>query len=102
MHKGSAPPEPRAILDLWRCYMFYIDQLQAQTVGCRNQPYKWFESNVVSSHIELASEPQIVGDTPTKMNERHKSRSIANFEKWVVLSSVLPREDGAFSYEYFL
>lgn len=32
-----------------------------------------FESNVISSHIELASEPQIVGDSPTKDNERHKA-----------------------------
>lgn len=32
-----------------------------------------FESNVISSHIELASEPQIVGDSPTKGIERHRA-----------------------------
>ena len=33
----------------------------------------WFESNVISSHIELALEPQIVGDTPTNQDERRKA-----------------------------
>ena len=46
-----------------------------------------FESNVISSHIELASEPQIVGDSPTKREWKTQNKSIANFEKFVVLSS---------------
>ena len=36
----------------------------------------WFESNVISSHIELASEPQIVGDSrPKKMKDTEQINS---------------------------
>jgi hypothetical protein len=58
----------------------FLLSVKRQHVRCGNLR-KWFESNLISSQIELASEPPVVGDTPPKENERHKSQSIANFEK---------------------